>query len=202
MDEKTEELRDIFIDVTDESVVTEKQADDRGSLASGERAAAAEERIGDVLARMHERYEFDSDLDDEALVDVVRAFFEEEEDDDAVADRLGISTEEAFVARTDLHLLREDDEETPFDRGAFRERIDGGAEDADLAEAFDLSESAAARHRRVVETREEIRQVSGRFRDEFEEILTDADLATRMTEEVQQDGLEEATDGSETNVSF
>jgi len=36
MDEKTEELRDIFIDVTDEDTVTESQEETRGSLIDRE----------------------------------------------------------------------------------------------------------------------------------------------------------------------
>jgi hypothetical protein len=54
----------------------------------------------------------------------------------------------------------------------------------------------------VVAVRDEIRRVNGRFTDEFAELLTDADLEEGLTDDVKDDGLDEATEGMETNVSF
>ncbi|MFC6756633.1 hypothetical protein ACFQER_07955 [Halomicroarcula sp. GCM10025894] len=71
MDEKTEQLRDIFMDVSDEASVTESQAAGRGSLTDTDEATV-EERLGETVARMRERYDFRTALDDPALVGLVR----------------------------------------------------------------------------------------------------------------------------------
>jgi hypothetical protein len=44
--------------------------------------------------------------------------------------------------------------------------------------------------------------VGDRFRQEFERLLGDGDLADRLTDGVHEDGLDDATEGMETNVSF
>jgi len=200
MDEKTEELRDIFVDVAGEETVTESQAEARGSLIDEDDEQVAA-RLEGVLERMGERYEFDADLDEEALYAVVRRFHEGK-DDAAIADALDTDREEVFLARTDLHLLREADLEAPFDLDELRELLDAEYTLSEMATVLDAEEQTVGRYRRVINTQRESRQVNGRFRDEFEEILTDADLGTRMTADVRETGLEDATDGMETDVSF
>ncbi len=64
MDEKTAELRDIFVDDAGEEAVTETQEASRGSLADTDEASVTD-RLGDVVARMRERYEFQTELADE-----------------------------------------------------------------------------------------------------------------------------------------
>jgi hypothetical protein len=200
MDEKTEKLRDIFVDVAGDETVTESQAEARGSLIEEDDEAIAA-RLEDVLERMQERYGFDSDLDEEALYAVVRRFYEGE-DDATIAEALDIDEEAVFLARTDLHLLREADVDPPFAFEELRELLDAEYTVSEMAAVLDADEPAVQRYRRVLETQRESRQVNGRFRDEFEEILTDADLGTRMTEDVRETGLEDATDGMETDISF
>jgi len=94
------------------------------------------------------------------------------------------------------------DTDAPFEFDAFRRALADDASTADLAERFDVSESTVRRYRRVVEAENESRQANDRYRDEFDTILADADLSERITEDVQQDGLEDATEGMETDVSF
>jgi len=200
MDEKTQELRDIFVDVAGDETVTERQAEARGSL-TGEDAERVAERIEDVISRMKERYEFDSDLSIESLCGVVQRFYDGEGDDE-IADGLDTPPHEVFLARTDLHLLRESDTDAPFAFDELRELLDADYTVAESATVLDAAESTVRRYRRIVHTQRESRQVNGRFRDEFEELLTDADLGARMTEDVRQTGLEDATDGMETDVSF
>jgi hypothetical protein len=65
-----------------------------------------------------------------------------------------------------------------------------------------VSPSTVRKYRTVVAVRDEIRRVNGRFTDEFAELLTDADLEEGLTDDVKEDGLNEATEGMETNVSF
>jgi hypothetical protein len=200
MDEKTEELRDIFMDVADEETVTESQADTRGSLAPRE---DAEERLLETIAGMRERLGFATTLSDEELLTVVRGFYAGDSDAE-IARALGDASLSKTVsrARIDLHLLRETDTDAPFDLDALRADLDAGCGVADLAAELEVSESTVRRYQRVVETENEIRRVNDRFRSEFESVLRDRDLSERLTENVREDGLDEATEGQETNLSF
>ncbi|MFC4450588.1 MULTISPECIES: conditioned medium-induced protein 4 [Halorussus] len=200
MDEKTEELRDIFMDVTDESTVTEQQEETHGSLSS---EAAVEERLEEVISRMRDHYDFGTTLSDEELVTVVRGFYAGDSDAE-IARELGDASLGKTVsrARIDLHLIRDADEDAPFDLDDLRDLLDADASTGECAEELDVSESTVRRYRRVVEAQQERRTVNDRFRNEFENVLQDRELSDRMTEGVQEDGLDDATEGMETNVSF
>ncbi len=200
MDEKTEELRDIFMDVTDESTVTEQQAETHGSLDS---EAAIDDRLAEVVGRMRDRYDFTTTLSDDELVTVVRGFYAGDSDAD-IARELGDASLGKTVARAriDLHLLRDADEDAPFELDALRDLLEDDATTSECAAELDVSESTVRRYRRVVEAKRQRRTVSDQFRNEFENVLQDRELSDRMTESVQEDGLDDATEGMETNVSF
>ena len=199
MDEKTRELRDIFVDVADDETVTEPQAEARGSLTDEDDRIT--ERLETVIARMRDRYEFDSDFGDDDLHTVVRRFYDGD-GDGAIAAVLDSTRHAVFLARTDLHLLRESDSDAPFDLDELRDLLDAECTVSETAAVLDAAESTVRRYRRIVRTERESRQANGRFRDEFEEILTDVDLEGPMTDDVRETGLEDATDGMETDVSF
>ncbi len=200
MDDKTAELRDIFIDATGSDTVTERQEEARGSLTEDERAIAR--RVLELIENMRERYDFETDLDDEALQRLVYGYFDGD-DDAAIADELGASEEAVFDARMDLHLVREADRDAPFDVDRLRKRLaDADPDDTTLAAAFDADEATVARHRRVAEAEAEATRANGRYRDEFTELLTDSDLSARLAQDAHDDGLREATEDIETNVSF
>jgi hypothetical protein len=197
MDEKTEELRDIFMDVTDEETVTESQEDTHGSLNS---EADVEQRLRDVVAQMRDEQDFETTLSDEDLVTVVRGYYAGESDADIAAD-LGDADEETVArARVDLHLFR--DADAPFDLVELRDLLEDDADVADCAAELDASESTVRHYRRVVAAKDTARTVNHRYTGEFENVLRDREISDRMTENVQQDGLDDATEGMETNVSF
>lgn len=198
MDDKTEELRDIFLDVADDGTVTESQAETRGSLA-GDRPPV-DERLVDTVGRMRERFDFETDLDDETYAAVVRRYYDDQ-DDAAIAEALDLDPETVFAARADLHLLREVDA-ADADLGALRERAAEGADPLSAAATLGYDETTARRAAAVLAARDASRRVSHRYRSEFEEILTDADMAVRLTASVHEDGLEDATDDMETDVQF
>jgi hypothetical protein len=92
--------------------------------------------------------------------------------------------------------------------GPIRDDLDDEAVAAELAPEAD-EESAAAvdaesvrRARRVVEADLASRRVNHRFRDAFSDLLTDADLSTRLATDARRDGLKEATEDIETDVSL
>jgi hypothetical protein len=199
MDEKTEELRDIFMDVSDEETVTETQEEPRGSIADQPDEATVRERLRGVIEALDDRYDFDSDFETEAYVDLVRGFYDDGSDEELAQD-LGVSTEEVFRARMDLHLFREADTAAPFDVCELRRRRD--EDDAALAEEFGVDEATLARYRRVVDAQDAARAANHRYRTEFDEILTDAAISGSLTESVAEDGLDEAAEDIETDVSF
>lgn len=206
MDDKTDELRDLFTEVTGEETVTESQSEPRGSLADVDEDAV-EDRIRAVIDRMHDRFDFHTDLDDDALVRVVRAVYDGN-DDATIADALAVDPDAVFEARMDLHLLTDDDTDFPFPLADLRTLLDQGgdsAEDTDLdaiAAALDVDRATVERAIRVARTRERIRSVSERFRSEFEDALPEAALAVSLTDAVKDDGLSEAAEDIETNTKF
>lgn len=195
MNEKTAELRDIFTEVTDEETVTESQVADRGSLEQDE--GTIEERLESVISQMRERYEFDTSLTTAELRTVARHFYDGAADDE-IAHELDVEPDEVFEARLSLHLTREAEVE-PVDLVALREH-DGSPEA--LADEFGLSTDEIARYSAIAEARAESRAANDRYRDEFDSILAGADLTTRMASDVREDGLDDATEGMETDVSF
>jgi len=202
MDDKTEQLRDIFVDVADEETVTESQHEGHGSLATDEESV--DTRLRSTIERLCEKFEVRTALDDEQLCRLVRGFYAGD-DDETIAAELGCSPEAVFRARTDLHLVCE--AELPGERlqSAIRaadQESNGGATTEELAAEFGLEPAAVERAREVVAAVDRSRRVSHRFRTDFEETLTDADLSVQFAADAHEDGLEDATDGAEVDVQL
>jgi hypothetical protein len=197
MEEKTEELRDIFVSVSGSETVTETQEGTRGSLVDDGSAESEDERLREVIAQLRDRESFETDLDSETYVAVVRAFYDDT-GDATVATDLGLDAETVFAARLDLHLIGGADRDAPFDLAALRRR--GGEGDDAVAAAVGVGPETVAHYRRVVEAEDRARRVNHRYREAFDEILTDADLERRLADT--EDGLREAAEDIETDVSF
>jgi hypothetical protein len=205
MDRKTEELRDIFIDVAGDDTVTESQEESRGSLTDRPDVDAA---LHDVVETLRDRYGFSTDLDDDALVKLVELVYDDL-DDAEIADELDadIDTFEVFIARTDLHLVDDDDlpdeddlvDEDDDPVATLRETREDGL-DAVVA-AFDLDERGARKAVLALEAVERSRAANDRYRGAFDDVLTDAALSTDL-DDAREDGLDEATEGMEVDVDF
>jgi hypothetical protein len=198
MDEKTEELRDIFLEATGSDTVTERQEAGRGSLKD-ENRAVGDERLAELVEAMRERFSFRSALGTDALVTVLRGFFDGRTDAD-LADELGVSESAVFEARMDLHLVADADH-TPLDDEVRPLVVSGTSLDACL-EAVDADPEVVRRTYLVARSESDAARVSHRFRDEFAELLTDEDLSTRLASDARRDGLQDATEDLETDVSF
>ena len=197
MDEKTEELRDIFLETTGSDTVTERQEAGRGSITGGE--AVTDERLADLVGTMRERFTFRSSLGTDALVTILRGFFDGRADAD-LADELDVEEETVFEARMDLHLVTDADR-TPVD-DAVRPLVVDGASLDECVEAVDADAEAVRRAFLVTTSEAAAARASHRFRDEFAELLSDEDLSARFASDARRDGLEEATEDLETDVSF
>jgi hypothetical protein len=199
MDDKTAELRDIFLETTGSDTVTERQESARGSLAGEGGDVAA--RLRDVVATMRDRYDFDTALDDDDLLVVVEGFHAGD-DDDAIAAALDVDEAAVRTARLDLHLVADADRDAPVDFSALRARVREGDDAAAIAADLDVDEAVVRRYRPVAAADVASTRASDRFRDAFAELLTDADLAVRHAADAREDGLREATEDIETDVSF
>ncbi|WP_123623194.1 hypothetical protein [Halorubrum sp. CSM-61] len=209
MDEKTSELRDIFVETTGSETVTERQAESRGTLTDRDEAAV-EERVRELVAAMRERYDFSTDLDDATYARIARGRFEE--DDEAIAtaiaeERGGERVDPATVrdARFDLHLVREADREVDdaaFEYDDLKQLTAEGRSVADCADALDADPDLVAKHARVARVDLTSTRANDRFRDEFRDLLTDAEIEGSHAEAAREDGLEEATEDMETDVSL
>lgn len=199
MDKKTEELRDIFIDVADSDTITESQEESRGSLVS---EPEIEERLEELISEMRDRYGFNTELTDEELCFLLEAVYDGYTDDE-VADELDISADTVLRARLDLHLVRESDTETEFNVEEFRRRATAeDVSDEALAIEFNLTSDEVSHYRQIVEAQDESRRANDRYRDEFASLLDDADISGSLTGHATEDGLDDATEGMETDVSF
>ena len=199
MDEKTEELRDLFLDVTEEDTVTERQEETPGSLTD---ERPVDERLTEVIERMKGTYEFDTDWSIDEYRRLVRGFFGDNTDADDLAAEFDVDEDELFQARMDLHLIREGDLDFSFELRDLRERFEEGEEPDEIAAAFDVSEETIQRARRVQRAREEARTANDRYRDEFEELVADGDLSSQLVRDTREDGLEEATEGMENDIEI
>ncbi len=195
MDDQTERLRDIFMDVADGAAVTEDQTESHGTLAAD--PEAVDNRLADVVSRMRERFDFEADLPTETYVAVVRGFYDGRADE-AIAADIDRESETVRLARADLHLVEAGDAGVNVDE--LGDRVAAGEDPESAAAAMGAADPtfAAAVYRAL----DRSRRVSQRFRSEFEEILTDADISVRLTADAQEDGLADATEDAEVDVDF
>ncbi|EMA61575.1 hypothetical protein [Halorubrum kocurii] len=226
MDEKTSELRDIFVETTGSETVTERQAESRGTLTDRDEAAV-DERVREVVAAMRERYDFSTDLDDATYARIARGRFEAD-DDEAVAaalveereadedgERSEAGTESAGApvvepatvrdARLDLHLVREADREVDdaaFDYDDLKQLTAEGRSIVECADALDVDPDVVAKYARIARVDLTSTRTNDRFRDELRDLLTDAEIEGSHAETARNDGLEAATEDMETDTKL
>jgi hypothetical protein len=196
MDEKTEELREIFTRVTNEESVTESQAEQRGSLTGD----AAGDEVDEIVREMRDQFEFETDLSVEQLCQVVERFYDGDSDEE-IAATLDRTPETVFAARMDLLLLRDDDPDG-VDLGALQERLDGDEGVDAVAEDLEVDPADLRRAKRFLRARDRARRTSYRYQTAFEERLTDADISEQLAAGAREDGLGEAAEDIETDLDF
>lgn len=214
MDEKTEELRDLFVDATGSEAVTERQEAARGSLVDRD-DDAVEARVAELVATMRERYGFGAgsddataaaELPDGAYERVVFGFFDGE-DDETIADALGgadagVDARTVRDARLDLHLVADADRDTPFEYTALKRLLAADRSVEAIASALDADVDVVREFVPVARADLASTRVNDRFRDEFRDLLTDADMEASHAATAREDGLREATEDIETDVSL
>jgi hypothetical protein len=200
MDEKTEELRDIFQSISDSDTVTERQERGRGSLAN---EASIRADLQTAIEGMQADLGFDTTLSTADLVTVVERYYDGDSDRE-IAVELGDESLERTVARArlDLHIVREADRDTAVDLDELGDRLDDGESVRDIAADLDASPDDVRFAARVIETERERRRVADRYREAFEDVLQDRDLSERLTSSLKETGLEGATEDQEVDVDL
>jgi hypothetical protein len=221
MDEKTAELRDLFVEATGSETVTERQAAERGTLVDRDDEAVGD-AVRNLVAAMRERYGFSTPLGDAAYALVARGRFEERDeaiaaalrdelaDGDSEVDPADVDAETVRKARFDLHLVRESDrevdadegDEPPFAYADLKRLTAAGNSIVECAEELDAQPDTVARYAAVARTDIASTRANDRFRDAFRDLLTDADIQGSLASDAREDGLREATEDIETDVSL
>lgn len=226
MDERTENLRDVFVDATGSETVTESQEESPGSLVDRDETAVAE-RVSELIAAMRERYEFDAGLDDDAYERVVYGYFDDALDgfvdadhertddheranddhgfdprDAAIAAELGTDPETVRDARLDLHLVDDADRDAPFEYAELKRLLAADRSVAECARELGIDADTVDRYVDVARADAESIRANDRFRDEFRDLLTDAEIEGSHASDAREDGLEDATEDIETDVSL
>ena len=199
MDDKTAELRDIFIEATGSDTVTESQAESPGSLTDSDRDVS--DRLVELIGRMRDRYEFETGFDDDTLSRIVQAFYTDHSDREIAAE-LDCEPAAVFEARLDLHLVGEADRNAAFDLDELRQLIVEDVPLAERADQLDITDETARHYSEIVAVDLRSTRANDRFRDEFAELLTDSDLTGQLARDAREDGLKDATEDIETDVSF
>jgi hypothetical protein len=159
-------LTDIYLDVAEDAEsTTEHQREQRGSWRL---SAETDTRISDTIAEMQDRYGLQTQLSDEQLLTLVKAFFDGD-GDTTIARRLGDASLDKTVARArlGLHLFRESDTTADFDIDALRECFAAENSGAECARRLDIAKSTANRHRRIFAARDQAERVDHEYYERF-----------------------------------
>ena len=217
MDEKTADLRDIFIETTGTETVTDEQQNDRGSLIDSD-DITVDDRLHAIITQIRNRFDDELSLSTETAALIARGFFNpqfnsEAGDDNqwsriadaqlaASIDDPDIDSETVFDVRMSLHLITDADRKAPFDLDRLRSLRAEGMTATACADTLETTTETVNRLVRVIEAEAESRQVSHRFRASLANLLSDSALSERLATDARRDGLEPAIDDMETDVSL
>jgi hypothetical protein len=191
--EKTDRLREIFMDVADDPTVTETQEESPGILQD---TSAVDETLSDIIREMKTTSEFQTSLSTTELVQLVRLFFDEYSDT-AIARKLGDASRDKTVARARIHLqlFRDTDFDSPFDLDRLRDLLREDITLADIAETLDVSASTVRKYRMLLDAEHAAEAVNHRYRRRFEAALAAPEQHESIHNSL-EDGLDDAIDPS------
>jgi len=199
-EKKAEELRDIFVDITDESTVTEEKEEERGTLPGEDEI---DDDIKEMVDEMRDEHGFETSLEDDEVVRVVRLYHEDASDAE-IARELGDDSLDKTVrrARIGLHLFRDSDFDAPFEIDKLEELLDKKATNSEIADELGVSSSTVRSYRRVVEARGRSEELDDEYAERFENLLEDREITERFTPDAKRDGLGDATEDAEVDVDL
>jgi site-specific recombinase len=191
--EKTDRLREIFLDVAGDHTVTEDQQETPGTLESN---SVPNESLRAIIQEMMQKYGFRTSLETDELITLVRLFYEDYSDS-AIARELGNASRDKTVTRARIHLqlFRETDFDAPIDLDDLRDLLNAETSTAKIAETLDTSKSTIGRYRRILDAEQAAEAVDHRYQQRFEEALAAPETDHSIREAVKS-GLDDALDAS------
>lgn len=179
-----EKFKDV-LDNLDETTVKEEKEEVRGSLS-------IEEKIGNIIGDIKEKEGLETDLKKEKLTEIIKLYFEGK-DDKEISKETGIEESKIRKNRSNLYLPRDKDlDKSPIDKEKL-EDLDELSK-SKIREEFDLDEETTRFYYKIIKAEDKP------YKERFEEALSDEFIAERMTSEVKEKGLEDATEDMEIDV--
>lgn len=198
MDEKTERLRNLFLEVAEAETLTERQREGTGSL---KRDRTPEEELRPIIHRMQDRFSFETGLTDEQYCSIISGFFDELSDSDLAA-ALELDEPTVFTARMDLHLLDPDDWPLDIERGVFIRRFGSVDDESTIESELNVPIESIRTAIQYISALDEARRANFRYFDEFEGAVADGDLSKPLARDARESGLREATEDMENELPF
>jgi len=190
MSDKTDQLRDLFLKISTNTKVVEKQATQHGTLKG---SAEIERALREVVSEMVGRYNVQTKLTLDQLATTVRLFYNELSDTE-IAEQLGDHALNKTVsrARIKLQLFRETDLVLPFDKDKFMQLIVAGRSVKETSEMLDVAPSTISEYKSIFSCLKAKEQDG--YTKIFEEILSDQEVSEMMVAHITKDGLQDTID--------
>ncbi|MHC1594582.1 MAG: DNA-binding response regulator [Methanotrichaceae archaeon] len=190
MSDKTDQLRDLFLKISTNTKVVEKQATQHGTLKG---SAEIERALREVVSEMVGRYNIQTKLTLDQLATTVRLFYNGLSDTE-IAEQLGDRALNKTVsrARIKLQLFRESDLALPFDKDEFMQLIVAGCSVKETSEKLDVAPSTVSEYKSIFDCLEAKEQDG--YTKIFEEILSDQEVSEKMVAHISKDGLQDTID--------
>jgi transcriptional antiterminator len=152
---------------------------------------------------MRDEHGFETSLEDDEIVQVVRLYHDDESDAE-IACELGDDSLDKTVrrARIGLHLFRDSDFDAPFEIDRLEKLLDEEATNSEIADELGVSSSTVRSYRRAVEARGRSEELENEYAERFEAVLEDREISERFTPDAKRDGLEGATEDAEVDVDI
>jgi DNA-binding NarL/FixJ family response regulator len=190
MSGRTDQLRDLVLQMGTSTKVVEKQATQHGALRG---SSDIERALLGIVKEMIKHYNIQTKLTSEQLATVVRLFYKGLSDTE-IAEQLGDRALNKTVsrARIKLHLFRESDLKPPFDKNEFILLSEAGKSVKEMAEALGVAPSTISEYRNIFESQKAAEKDG--YTKRFLEILSDQDVSERMVTSHIKDGLQDTMD--------
>lgn len=190
MSDKTDQLRDLFLKISTNTTVVEKQATQHGTLKG---SAEIERALREVVSEMVGRYNIQTKLTLDQLATTVRLFYSGLSDTE-IAEQLGDRALNKTVsrARIKLQLFRESNLALPFDKDEFMQLVVAGCSVKETSEKLDVAPSTVSEYKSIFACLEAKEQDG--YTKIFEEILSDQEVSEKMVAHISKDGLQDTID--------
>ncbi|MBT8507445.1 response regulator receiver protein [Methanomicrobiaceae archaeon CYW5] len=197
MNQRKQELLDLFTNITSKTTIVEPMRKIHGTLRDKE---AIEREVALIMREVLDQGHFKTKLAPRQLAQLVCAYYDNKNDTE-IARTLGDEKLSKTVARARvrLKLFRELDFKMPFDPAQMEALLDSGKTMKEISEELGISPSTLREYRHVIESQRD--PTLDPFLERIRDVMEDRDLTESMTGGVVNDGLSEAIDITEAELA-